>query len=143
MLRHDKVKINKANGQIRRKIATILLYWLHSFPLACFIFSTNDELVLLTIEGKWLETIVHMAKFEFLDLSRPKQVELLISICICGKFQLWPHMPLLTFKKISNNLSHKWKPSWRANVWLLLQQLVLMIMSTQVWNTSLILMYQN
>ncbi len=44
------------------------------------------KLVLLTIEGKWLEAIVHMKEFEFLDLSHPKQVQLLISINIHGKF---------------------------------------------------------
>jgi hypothetical protein len=36
--------------------------------------ATNDELVLLTIEGKWLKAIMHMTKFEFLDLLHPKQV---------------------------------------------------------------------
>jgi len=46
---------------------------------------TNDELVLLTIEGKWLEAIVAMRKFEFLDLFRPKQVQFFISIRIHGK----------------------------------------------------------
>jgi len=30
--------------------------------------ATNDEHVLLTIESKWLETIVHMTKSKFLDL---------------------------------------------------------------------------
>jgi hypothetical protein len=33
---------------------------------------TNDELVLLTIEGKWLERIVHMIESEFLDLLQLK-----------------------------------------------------------------------
>jgi hypothetical protein len=42
--------------------------------------ATNDELVLLTIEGKWLEVIVHMIESEFMDLLHPKQVQLLISI---------------------------------------------------------------
>ncbi len=46
---------------------------------------TNDELVLLTIEGKWLEAIVPMKKFEFLDLLHPKQVQFFISIRIHGK----------------------------------------------------------
>ncbi len=41
--------------------------------------TTNDELVLLTIEGKWLETIMHMTKFEFLDLFHSKQVQFFIS----------------------------------------------------------------
>jgi hypothetical protein len=35
---------------------------------------TNDEHVLLTIESKWFEAIMHMTKFEFLDLFHPKQV---------------------------------------------------------------------
>jgi hypothetical protein len=46
----------------------------------CGSIATNDKPVLLTIEGKWFETIVHMTKFEFLDLPRPKQVQLFISI---------------------------------------------------------------
>jgi hypothetical protein len=33
--------------------------------------ATNDELVLLTIEGKWFEAIVHMTKSKFLDLPHP------------------------------------------------------------------------
>ncbi len=80
--------------------------------LGCFCGSiaTNDEPVLLTIEGKWLETIVHMTEFEFLDLLSLKQVQLLISICIHIKFCLSTNLPLLAFKKTSNNLSHKWKP---------------------------------
>ncbi len=35
---------------------------------------TNDEHVLLIIEDKWLQVIVHMIEFEFLDLLHPKQV---------------------------------------------------------------------
>jgi hypothetical protein len=34
--------------------------------------ATNDEPVLLIIEGKWLEAILHMTKFKFLDLLCPK-----------------------------------------------------------------------
>jgi hypothetical protein len=49
----------------------------------------------LAIKGKWLEAIVHMTNFEFLNLVRPKQVQLLISIHVCGKFEL-----LLTFAHI-------------------------------------------
>ncbi len=47
--------------------------------------ATNDEHVLLTIEGKWFDTVVHITKVEFLDLPYPKQVQLLISIHIHGK----------------------------------------------------------
>jgi hypothetical protein len=42
----------------------------------------------LTIEGKWLEAIVHMTKFEILNLAHPKQVQPLVSIHVCCKFQL-------------------------------------------------------
>jgi hypothetical protein len=38
----------------------------------CGSIATNDELVLWTIEGKWLETIVYMTNFEFLNLPHPK-----------------------------------------------------------------------
>ncbi len=48
--------------------------------------ATNNEHVLLTIEGKWFETIVHITKVEFLDFPYPKQVQFLISIHIHGKF---------------------------------------------------------
>ncbi len=47
---------------------------------------TNDEPLLLTIEGKWLQAIVHIIESEFLDLPCTKQVQLLISIHIHGKF---------------------------------------------------------
>ncbi len=69
--------------------------------------ATNDELVLLTIEGKWLETIVHMTESEFLDLPCPQQVQLFISIHIRGKFHLSTTSALVGFKKLSNILSHK------------------------------------
>ncbi len=39
---------------------------------------THDELVLLIIEGKWLETIVYMTKLKFLDLPHLKQIQLFI-----------------------------------------------------------------
>jgi hypothetical protein len=73
----------------------------------CGSISTNDEHVLLIIEGKWLEAIMHMTESEFLYLNHPKQVQLFISICI---HSYRPLLPLLAFKKISNNLSHKGKP---------------------------------
>ncbi len=67
--------------------------------MAYLIFSINDEHVLLTIEGKWLEAIVHMTKFEFLDLPRLKQVQLLISIHIHGKFRLSTTYALVGFQE--------------------------------------------
>jgi len=68
--------------------------------------ATSDELVLLTIEGKWFEAIVHMTKSKFLDLPHPKQIQLFISIRIHGKFQLSTTSAFVGFKKTSNNLSH-------------------------------------
>ncbi len=59
--------------------------------------ATNDEPMLLTIEGKWLEAIVHMMESEFLDLLHAKQVQLFISIHIHGKFQLSPTFALVGF----------------------------------------------
>ncbi len=59
--------------------------------------ATNDELVLLTIEGKWLEVIVYMTKSEFLDLPHPKQIQLLISIRIHDKFRLLTTFAIVGF----------------------------------------------
>jgi hypothetical protein len=55
--------------------------------------------VLLTIEGKWLEAIVHMTEFEFLDLPHPKQVQRLISIRIYGKIWLLTTFALINFQE--------------------------------------------
>jgi hypothetical protein len=55
--------------------------------------------MLLTIEDKWLEAIVHMIESKFLDLPRPKQVQLLILIHIHGKFWLLPKFALVGFQK--------------------------------------------
>jgi hypothetical protein len=60
---------------------------------------TNDELVLLTIEGKWIEAIVHMTEYEFLDLFHPKQVQHPISVHIHGKFRLLPTFALVGFEE--------------------------------------------
>ncbi len=55
--------------------------------------------MLLTIEGKSLEVIVHMIESEFLDLPHPIQVQLLISICIHGKFQFSPISTFVDFQE--------------------------------------------
>jgi hypothetical protein len=60
---------------------------------------TNVELVLLTIEGKWIEAIVHMMEYELLDLPHPKQVQLPILIRIHAKFQLLPTFALVGFQE--------------------------------------------
>jgi hypothetical protein len=65
----------------------------------CGSIATNDELVLLTIEGKWLEIIVHMTEFEFVDLPCLKQIQLLISIRIHGKFCLLTTSTLVGIQK--------------------------------------------
>jgi hypothetical protein len=44
---------------------------------SCFfhgLIATNVGSMLMTIEGKWHEAILHMTKFEFLDLAHPKQI---------------------------------------------------------------------
>jgi hypothetical protein len=51
----------------------------------CGSIATNDEPILLTIEGKWVKAIVHTTKFAFLNLIHPKQVQMFIPIHICGK----------------------------------------------------------
>ncbi len=61
--------------------------------------ATNDELVLLIIEGKWLEAIVHMTKSKFLDIPCPKQVQFLISIDIHGKFRLSTTFAFVNFQE--------------------------------------------
>jgi hypothetical protein len=48
---------------------------------------------------------VYLTKSKFLDLPHPKQIQLLILIHIHDKFWLFIHLPLLAFKKTSNNLS--------------------------------------
>ncbi len=58
----------------------------------CGSITTNDELVLLTIKGKWLEVIMHVTKSEFLDFLHSKQVQLFISICIHGKVLIIAHI---------------------------------------------------
>jgi hypothetical protein len=60
--------------------------------------ATNDELVLLTIEGKWLE-VMHMIESKFLDLPHLKQGQLFISICIHGKFQFSPIFTFVGFQE--------------------------------------------
>jgi hypothetical protein len=71
--------------------------------------ATNDRPILFTIERKWLEIIVLITKFEFLNLAHSKQVQLFISIHVCGKFQLSPTFAFIGSKKKYNNLSQKFK----------------------------------
>jgi hypothetical protein len=40
-----------------------------------------------------------MTKFKFLNLTCPKQVQLFISICVCGKFQLLFTCALVGFQE--------------------------------------------
>jgi len=61
--------------------------------------ATNDGLILVTIDGKWLEAIMHMTKFEFINLVHSKQVQLFVSICVFSQFQLSPTFALINFQK--------------------------------------------
>ncbi len=65
----------------------------------CGSIATNDEHVLLTIEGKWLEVIMHIAESQFLNLRCSKQIQLIISIPIHGKFQLSTAFALVNFQE--------------------------------------------
>jgi hypothetical protein len=57
---------------------------------------TKNEIMLITIDDKLLEAIMHMIKATFLNLPHLKQVQLFVLIRICGKF-LWSlYKPLLT-----------------------------------------------
>jgi hypothetical protein len=70
---------------------------------------TNDGPILLTIKGKWFEAIVHMTKFEFLNLVRPKQVQFLVPIMFVVNFNCCSLLPLLDSKNTYKNLSQKKK----------------------------------
>jgi len=61
--------------------------------------TTNDAPILLTIERNWFEAIVHMIEFKFMNLVHLKQVQFLVSICVCGKFQLSRTSTLFGFQK--------------------------------------------
>jgi hypothetical protein len=61
--------------------------------------TTNVGQILLTTKGKWLEVVVHMIEFEILNLFCPKQVQLFVSICVCGKLQLLPTFALVGFQE--------------------------------------------
>jgi len=51
-------------GRLEEKIAGVLLYWLHSFPLACLIFSHNvwhtSCFLLGKGEGVWIFVVLHV-----------------------------------------------------------------------------------
>ncbi len=58
-----------------------------SFLFFCGSITANDEPMLLTIEGKWFETIMHiMTKSRFLYVFHPKQVQLFILVDIHDKY---------------------------------------------------------
>jgi hypothetical protein len=54
----------------------------------CAFIATNNEHVLLTIEGKWMEAIVHMTNSKLFICLHLKEVQILNKIYICGKFWL-------------------------------------------------------
>jgi hypothetical protein len=56
----------------------------------CGTIATNDKPLLMIIEGKSLEAIVHMIEFALFNLLCFKQDQLLVSIEIHGKFLLSP-----------------------------------------------------
>lgn len=76
--------------------------------------TTNEEPMLLTIKGKWLEAIVHMTKFRFLALPHLKQVQFLISIRIHNKFHWSPTFTLIGFHKDNEQFLSKMESSLRG-----------------------------
>ncbi len=52
----------------------------------CGFITTNDEPMLLTIDNKWLEAIIHMIEFEFLDLFRPNKFNSLVQFTFMVNF---------------------------------------------------------
>ncbi len=79
----------------------------------CDSIATNDELVLLTIEGKWLEAILRM---NYWICFIQNKFNFAFQFAFMVNFNCCPHLPLLAFKKTSNNLFHKQKPIWSAKV---------------------------
>jgi hypothetical protein len=53
----------------------------------------------LTIGEKWLEAIMHMTKFELINLAHSKQVQLLVSIHVFNKFQLSSTFAFINFQE--------------------------------------------
>jgi len=77
---------------------------------------TNDEPMLLTIEGKWLKAIVHMTESKSWICLVQNKFKSSFQFTFMINFNCRAHLPLLVFKKTSNNLSHKGKPIWSAKV---------------------------
>jgi len=86
--------------------------------------TTNDEPTILIIEGKWLEAILHMTKYEFLDLPYPKQVQLLISICIHGKFHLLTTSTLVGFQEDIQQFISQAKTSLKGKTFITLSTII-------------------
>jgi len=52
-----------------------------------------------TIEGKWHDEILHMTKFEFLDLLIQNKFNFSFQFTFMVNFNCCPHLPLVVFKK--------------------------------------------
>jgi hypothetical protein len=75
--------------------------------------ATNDEHVLLPIEGEWLEAIMHMTKSKFLDLLCPKQIQLIL-IRIHGKFWLSPTFSPVGFQEEIQQFIPQGETNWKC-----------------------------
>jgi hypothetical protein len=64
-------------------------------PLLHGSITTNDEHMLITIDGKWLEAFVHIPKATFLNL--PYLIQIKLFICIYAKFLLSPTSTFIGF----------------------------------------------
>jgi hypothetical protein len=91
----------------------------------------------LTIEGKWIEAIMHMKKSEFLDLLCLKQVQLFISIQIHGKFSLPTTLALVGFQKNIQQFIPQVETNLKGEGLITPLAIILLILSNIVQNASL------
>jgi hypothetical protein len=91
----------------------------------------------LTIEGKWIEAIMHMKKSEFLDLLCLKQVQLFISIQIHGKFSLPTTLALVGFQKNIQQFIPQVETNLKGEGLITSLAIILLILSNIVQNASL------
>jgi len=71
--------------------------------------ATNNELMLLTIEGKWLKAIVHMTRMHSLIFFFQNRFNSSLQIIFIINSNSHSYLSLLGIKKTFNNLSQKCK----------------------------------
>jgi len=106
--------------------------------------ATNNELMLLTIEGKWLKAIVHMTRMHSLIFFFQNKFNFSLQITFMVNSNSHSHLSLWGIKKTFNNLSQKCKLVCVVRISLLfLWQLFLILMCSIMWNANLTLISWN